>query len=82
MRKVAPERMMVEVFKTNVASKENAKLLIDEIQREFKDYRASFDLEDCDRVLVVRSFFGDINSYRIINLLYRLGYDAEVLPDQ
>jgi hypothetical protein len=74
-------QMMVEVFKTDVTDKEKAKLLIVEIQKEFVNCRASFDLEDCDRVLVIRSLGESIEPTRIINVLKRLGIAAEVLPD-
>jgi hypothetical protein len=82
MSLVVHVRVMVEVFKTNVVDKVKAKQLIDEIQMEFVDSRASFDLEDCDRVLVVRSLSEEIDPSRVINLLHRFGYDAHVLPDQ
>lgn len=75
------ERAMVEVFKTNVDDIDKAKLLIDEIQKEFVSCRASFDLEDCDRVLVVRSMINSVDNEAIVNLLNRFGYDSQVLPD-
>ncbi len=75
------EGAMVEVFKTNVADKEKAELLILEIQKEFVNYRATIDLDDCDRVLVVRSLAEKVNPSGIINLLHHFGYKAEVLPD-
>jgi hypothetical protein len=72
---------MVEVFKTNVTDRVKAEVLIAEIQKEFGGCRASFDLEDCDRVLVVRSIINFVDSEAIIRLLYRFGYDGQVLPD-
>jgi len=42
---------MVEVFKTNVKYQDHAKMLIDQIQKIFIDYKVNFDLEDCDKIL-------------------------------
>ncbi len=36
--------MMVEVFKTNVADKDQANILVDQIHKNFTDYKANFDL--------------------------------------
>ena len=46
---------MVEVFKTNVKDRDQAKMLIDQIQKTFTDFTANFDLEDCDKILRVKS---------------------------
>lgn len=75
------EYAMVEVFKTNVDNKEKAELLIKEIQKEFVNCRATIDLEDCDRVLVVRSLTEGVDPSEIIELVFQFGCTAEVLPD-
>jgi hypothetical protein len=73
--------MMIEVFKTNVPDRDKADWLIDRIQNSFDNYTASFDLEDCDRILVVKCTAGNVQPSLVINLLRRFDYSAEVLPD-
>lgn len=71
----------VEVFRTNVRNREQADGLIDLIQTTFANYKATFDLEDCDRVLVVKCTTGSVQSSLVIDLLKNFKYHAEVLPD-
>jgi hypothetical protein len=73
---------MVEVFKTNVRNRDQAGMLIDQIHKSFAEYRANFDLEDCDKILRVKCTTGLIQSSVLINLLKEFGFDAEVLPDE
>ena len=73
--------MTVEVFKTNVNSLDQAKVILDEIQKVFSDYSANFDLDDCDKILRVKCESGLIQNDLLICLLKELGYKAEVLPD-
>ncbi|HVU54503.1 MAG TPA: hypothetical protein VHD83_05580 [Puia sp.] len=72
---------MVEIFITDVKDHTKAQLLLERIHASFTDYRANFDLEDCDRILRVLSTTGSVESCRIIGLLKDLGCHAEVLPD-
>ena len=72
---------MVEVFKTNVNDRRHADRLIDQIHIAFSDYKANFDLEDCDRILRVKSASGSIQPSLLIGLLKHLGFHAEVLTD-
>lgn len=44
---------MIEVFKTDVRNERDVNLLIALIHKTFGEYRANFDLEDCDRILRV-----------------------------
>jgi hypothetical protein len=73
---------MVEVFKTNVKDLEQALMLIDHIQKTFIGYAASFDLEDCDRILRVECTTGFINASCVIEILNLFGFKAEILPDE
>ena len=73
---------MVEVFKTNVENAEQADLILRHIHGAFVEYSATFDLEDCDRVLRVKSSRGVVQASALIQLLRKLGFQAEVLPDQ
>ena len=72
---------MTEVFKTNVRRKEQARMLIRQIQKAFCDYKANFDLDDCDHILRVKSKGEIIHSSSLIDLLQHLGFHAEILPD-
>lgn len=73
---------MVEVFKTNVIEQRHAAMLVDEIHRNFVNYKANFDLEDCDKILRVKCTKGQMDSSVVINLLKDLGFSAAILPDE
>ncbi len=73
---------MVEVFRTNVGGEAKASMVLDQIHRAFADYKANFDLEDCDKILRVKCVKGEINSHLVIDLLKTFGCQAEVLPDE
>jgi hypothetical protein len=72
--------MGVEVFKTNVADPEQAKWLVDQIERNFANCKVNFDLDDCDRILRV-VFDGKNQSDLLIDFLKNVGCIVEVLPD-
>ena len=72
---------MIEVFKTDVGEPKYAEILIEHIQRIFYGYEANFDLQDCDKILRVKNVMGEVNSVRLIEMLNRFGFYAEVLPD-
>jgi hypothetical protein len=73
---------MVEVFKTNVRDADQANILVGHIHRTFNNYKANFDLQDCDNILRVKCTAGSIQPSLLINLLNDFGYNAEVLPDE
>lgn len=73
---------MVEVFRTNVTDRHHANMLLDHIHRSFAGYKANFDLEDCDRILRVKSAAGFIQASYLIELLKDFGFHAEVLSDE
>ncbi|MBO9612909.1 MAG: hypothetical protein J7619_09455 [Dyadobacter sp.] len=72
---------MVEVFKTSVEKQSQARLLIDLICLAFTGYQASFDLEDCDKVLRVSCEGSEVCRTSIIGLLENFGYAAAILED-
>ena len=74
--------MRVEVFKTNVNYLLDAEILVREIHRTFPSYSASFDLEDCDRILRVECVGSDVKSEQIISLLDHFNFSAEILKDE
>jgi len=71
---------MVEVFKTNVNERDHANMLIDLIHKTFINYKANFDLHDCDNILRVECRTGLIPPALLIDLLKEFGFQAEVLP--
>ncbi len=72
---------MVEVFKTNVIEPFHAEILLRFIHTSFNDHKASFDLEDSDRILRVESST-TVDVIKLIKVLQDLGFEIEVLPDE
>ena len=70
---------MIEVFKTNINCKDQARQLIEDIQAYFSGYKANFDLEDRDRIL--RIVTNEVIEVRFIDWLKEAGCYAEILPD-
>ena len=73
---------MIEVFKTNVRKLYDAKRLLGLIHKKFRDYKANFDLKDCDKILRVQSINGFVQPRFLVELLREYGFDAEPLPDE
>jgi hypothetical protein len=71
---------MIEVFKTNIHCAEKAKQLLELIHASFANYRANFDLEDCDRILRVVADKEHIG-LSFIDWLKHFECHAEILPD-
>ncbi|HEX4045324.1 MAG TPA: hypothetical protein VHZ76_06645 [Gammaproteobacteria bacterium] len=69
----------IEIFKTNVAKKREAKQLVEEMASHFPKYKINFDLEDCDKILRVENKKGSIRTSSIINLLKNKHIECEVL---
>jgi len=72
---------MVEVFKTNVTSNHQARVLVGMIQDRFEGYRVNFDLEDCDHILRIEARKA-IEVDVVIDMLKSMGVKAETLPDE
>lgn len=72
---------IVEVFKTNVETAEQAEQLARVIHESFPEYTVNFDLKDCDRVLRVESS-SFIRENDLLNVLHANGVDATVLTDE
>lgn len=72
---------MIEVFKTNVNTEEDAKSLLDQIHSSYPSYKANFDLDDCDHILRVEVNGDSVADFYLIQLLGSFGFYAETLPD-
>lgn len=68
---------MVEVFKTNVRHKRQAKTLLAALSKQFPLFRINFDLEDCDKILRVEG--ENIPRQKILKLVTENGYQCNVL---
>lgn len=74
---VISEISLVEVFKTNVHNKQEARVLIEKIYQRFELKHVNFDLEDCDRILRIE---GDvIDPEDVLRFLNLQGVSAEIL---
>lgn len=73
--------MSVEVFKTNVETGDQAQQLVDQIHAQFPAYSVNFDLDDCDRILRVKSA-GIVAENTLIEILNQRGFDASILTDE
>ncbi len=72
---------MVEVFKTNIEKRKNAKRVLMLLSQRFPNYRINFDLEDCDNILRVENPEGEIDCDPIVVSIIEMGYSIEPLPD-
>lgn len=68
---------MIEIFRTNVSSGEQAASVLRLLKGQWPEYSANFDLEDCDRILRIESTV--VENDQIILLMYAHGYTCEVL---
>ncbi|MCS4434585.1 hypothetical protein [Aquiflexum gelatinilyticum] len=70
---------IIEVFKTNVHSIDEALSLVALIQCAFLEVKANFDLDDCDRILRVEGCMEVIG--KIPLFMKEKGYECFALPD-
>ena len=68
---------MVEVYKTNVRHKRQAKRLLGVLSEQFPMFSINFDLEDCDKILRVEG--RNIPQGKIARLVAENGYQCSVL---
>ena len=68
---------MIEVFKTNVETKNDADSILDMLSGLFPGSKINFDLQDCDNILRVEG--KDFSSDKIMTLLKENGFHCTVL---
>lgn len=73
---------MIEIFKTNVPSRVEANAVLTALHKTYGDYKANFDLEDCDRILRVKCYTENFQASYVVDLLKEFGYHAEILSDE
>ena len=72
---------MIEIFKTNVNKKREAKLIIKKLLNILPDSCINFDLEDCDRILRIENKVQNFDTQNIITVLNNKGFYCEILKD-
>ena len=70
---------MVEVFKTNITRPEDAYRILRIIHSSLPSHKASFDLDDCDKILRVVNQDNEICSSLIIKMIQEIGFKAAIL---
>lgn len=73
---------MIEVYKTNIQKKNQTKEIKEQIKKRFPNYGVDFDLEDCDHILRIETFNQALDNDAIINIVQKLGFNIEILPDE
>jgi hypothetical protein len=68
---------MVEIFKTNITDGVQAGFILQLLKEQWPQYKANFDLEDCDRILRIES--DSVENEKILSLMNLQGYLCEVL---
>lgn len=67
----------VEVFRTNVRRKRQARVLLNILAKQFPMFKINFDLEDCDKILRVEG--SNVRQEKITKLVTENGYYCDVL---
>ena len=68
---------MIEVFKTNVQTEKQSKILLPILGKTFPSFRINFDLDDCDKILRVQG--DNISSDQIVEMLNAEGFHCHIL---
>jgi hypothetical protein len=68
---------MIEVFKTNVESANDAQHLVELLNHHFPGNRINFDLQDCDKILRVEG--KDFSTDKVMTIVSNKGFYCEVL---
>ncbi len=68
---------MIEVFKTNVETKKQARKILTQLSNQYPNVHVNFDLSDCDRILRVEG--ETVLPERIIELIQANGFCCDVL---
>ena len=73
---------MIEVYKTNILKKKQAKGIKKQIKNKFPNYGVDFDLEDCDHILRIETFNQALDNDAIINIVQKQDFEIEILTDE
>lgn len=73
------EKMLVEIFKTNVNNEGLAAEIITTLKKLFPDYEINFDLDDCDRILRVEPENGIVEVDKIMRVVSNFSCEIEIV---
>jgi hypothetical protein len=76
-----PMSNTIEIFKTNISDRRHAAVVIQALQRACPGHTVNVDLEDCDKILRIKSFHPFLNMEAIFATLATLNIKAEILED-
>jgi hypothetical protein len=69
---------MIEIFKTNVRTKRDAKQVLETLNRLFSEVQANFDLQDRDRILRLQGI--ETRDLPVVKQeMARLGFICDIL---
>jgi hypothetical protein len=69
---------MIEIFKTNVRTKRDAKQVLETLNRLFSEVQANFDLQDRDRILRLQGI--ETRDLPVVKkAMARLGFICDIL---
>lgn len=72
---------MIEVFKTDIKFKKDARKIMLLLSSKLENHKINFDLSDCDKILRIESPNEMISIQSIEKWLHGEGFFCEVLPD-
>jgi len=72
---------MIEIFKTNITKKREARLILKHLLNMLPGAAVNFDLEDCDRILRIESRSQYFDTRLICELVSNMGFECRVLND-
>ena len=64
--------MQVEIFKTNINTGQEARLILTQLKQSLPGLRMNFDLDDCDRILRVEGAL--IEPAIVVEIIKENGY--------
>lgn len=70
---------MVNIFKTNVQSQQEADYIVDQLLKEYPKTQINFDLYDCDKILRVEGIKLEKISSGLVEQVRELGYFCDEL---
>ncbi len=77
--KTGLSKTQIEIFKTNVADGASAKNIINKLERLIPSAKINFDLDDCDKILLVEFIGAYIDTFMISHTVEGLGFDIQLL---
>ncbi|HEV7230730.1 MAG TPA: hypothetical protein VGO45_05345 [Bacteroidia bacterium] len=72
---------MIEVFRTNVKKKAEAKRVLKHLSDQFPSASLSLDLEDCEKILRMERQGQGFDAQEVIETIRQQGFECEILED-